>query len=389
MKVEEGTRSMGLRALSLMLALAIAGCGTLPASGPSSGDITGPDSPDAALPGYVVVDIDERVVNIVGQYREPSFSSLFKVSGRIPQIEVAVGDQLQVNIFEAGADGLFSTSAAKATNITVVVDESGRIFVPYVGPIQAAGRSPDDLRSAIEAALEDKAIQPQVQVLVGESAANAATVIGDVASPGRIPVTLGGMRVLDLVALAGGSEAQTHQTRLVLRRGNAVATAELEDVFDNPDDNVPVQPGDSLLVTTVARTFTLFGAFQEKKEVDFMTRRVTLAEGLARGGGLDDQLADAGGIFLFRFEPDHIAKELSDRAVTAPDASVVPVVYRLNLKQPKAFFLASTFELRDEDIIYVANSPSTEISKFLQLVAPVVSTTATVITLTQRVGGGR
>lgn len=387
MRVDAGIGSMGLRALAFLLALALAGCGTLPASGPSSGDILGPEASEAPPSSYVVVNIDERTANIVGQYREPSFSSLFKVSNRIPQIELAVGDQLQVNIFEAGADGLFSTSSAKATNITVVVDQSGRIFVPYVGPIQAAGRSPDDLRAAIEASLEDKAIQPQVQVLVGESAANAATVIGDVASPGRYPVSLGGMRVLDLVALAGGSRSQTYQTRLVLRRGNSVATAELEDVFDNPDDNVPVRPGDNLLVTTVARTFTLFGAFEEKKEVEFLTRRVTLAEGLARGGGLNDQLADAASIFLFRFEPDHIAKALSERAVTAPDASVVPVVYRLNLKQPDAFFLASTFELRDEDIIYVANSSSTEFSKFLQLVAPIVSTTTTVFTLTQRVGG--
>jgi polysaccharide export outer membrane protein len=380
---------MGLRTLALTVALAVAGCGTLPASGPTSGDIVGAENPEAPLPDYVVVDIDERVANIAGQYREPGFSSLFKVSDRMPQIQIAPGDQLQVNIFEAGADGLFSTAGSKVTNITAVVDQWGRIFVPYVGPIEAAGQSPEDLRVAIEAALEDKAIQPEVQVLVGESVANAATVIGDVATPGRYPVAVGGMRVLDLVAVAGGSDGQSFQTRLVLRRGNTVATADLEDIFDNPDDNVPIRPGDNLLVTTVARTFTLFGALNDRREVEFTTRRVTLAEGLARGGGLDDQLADAAGIFLFRFEPDHIAKAVSERAITAPEASMVPVVYRLNLKDPKAFFLSSTFELRDEDIIFVANSPSTQFSKFLELLAPIVSTTTTVVTLTTRVGGSR
>jgi polysaccharide export outer membrane protein len=378
---------MASKTLALLLALAMAGCGTLPASGPTASDISGGPEPNNALRDYVVVDLDARAVNISGQYRQPGFSSLFKVTGGIPEIPLAVGDQLQVNIFEAGADGLFSTTSAKATQISVVVDSGGRIFVPYVGPLQASGQTPEALRSTIEAALEDKAIQPQVQVLVGNSAVNSATVIGDVGAPGRYPITVGGLRVLDLVALAGGSKGQTYQTRLVLRRGNTVATADLEDVFDNPGDNVPVRPGDNLLVTTMPKSFTLFGALQAKKEVPFATRRVTLAEGIAQGGGLDDSLADASGVFIFRFEPDFIARELSGRAESAPEASMVPVVYRLNMKQPKAFFLAQTFELRDQDIIYVANSPSTQISKFLQLVAPIVSTTATVITLSQRAAG--
>jgi polysaccharide export outer membrane protein len=373
---------MRLKWLALVIAGALAGCGGLPASGPSAQRIAAGEA-GLASP-YVVVKINEKVANVAGSFSPPSFSSLFKVEGDVPSIRLAKGDKIAINIFEAGADGLFSSATAKATQIEAVIGQDGRVFVPYVGALQAAGRTVDELRANIERQLEDKAIQPQVQVQVAESLANSVTVLGDVAQPGQVPLALSGVRILDLIAAAGGAASETYQTRVVLRRGNTVASANLEDVFDDPSENVPVRPGDTILVTKNARTFTVFGATEARAEYRFDQRRITLAEGLAKAGGLNDELADARGIFVFRFEPDHIAKALDERAVTAAEGSMVPVIYRLNLKDPNSFFLAKTFNLRDEDMIYVATHPSAELGKFLRIVSPVVSTATTVATLTNR-----
>ncbi|MEM8552203.1 MAG: polysaccharide biosynthesis/export family protein, partial [Pseudomonadota bacterium] len=338
--------------VAVFMSATLAGCSGLASSGPLRQEIDTLENPNYPKPPHLVIKIDEKVTNITGQYRPPSFSSFFRVSDTRPSIRLAVGDQVGINIFEAGADGLFSSSTAKATEITATIDENGQIFVPYVGPLQAAGMAPQALRERIEASLEDKAIQPQVQVRVGESLANSATVIGKVGSPGPQPVTVAGQRVLDVIAAAGGTEGETYTSQVVLRRGDTVATANLEDLFSNPKDNVLVQPGDTVLVTDVTKTFTVLGAVETKGEIKFEARRVTLAEGLARAGGLVDERADSKGVFVFRFEPDHIAKALDERAVTTPEGVKVPVIYRLDHKDPKSFFLMSLFELRDEDIVY-------------------------------------
>lgn len=370
-------------AAAIAATIVLAGCG-LPSDGPATREISTVDNPTYPKPSYLVVDVDEKVINTTGQYRPQSFASFFKMSTQPPSIRLAKGDKVQVNIFEAGADGLFSSSTAKATQIEAVIDESGRIFVPYVGAVQAAGSLPETLRSTIESALADKAIQPQVQVLVAQSAANSATVIGKVGVPSQVPISAAETRILDLIATVGGTTGETYNSEITLRRGNKVATANLEDLFDNESNNVPVRPGDVVLVSDTMKSFTVFGAANAPQEFKFESRMVTLAEGLARAGGLNDVTADARGVFLFRFEPDHIAKALDERAVTAAEGSMVPVIYKINLKDPKSFFLMKMFELRDEDVIYISDHPAAELAKFLQILSPAVNTAVTVATLNNR-----
>ena len=61
---------------------------------------------------------------------------------------------------------------------------------------------------------------------------------------------------------------------------------------------------------------------------------------------------------------------------TGPDAAT-PVVYRLDLRNAKSFFLAQRFPVEDKDIIYVANAELNELQKFFTLVntltGPVIS----------------
>ncbi len=351
----------------------LAGCQALPGDGPLAQDLI-EQPPDGPAREFVSVRIDNRVVNIAGQYRPAPMSTYFGLAGPRPELLIDQGDQLTINIWEAGADGLFSSTASKATAIKSVVDSSGRIFVPYVGPMTAAGRSVEAVRTSIENALEDRAIQPQVQVVVDESVVNSATVMGDVGSPGLYPIAIPGTRILDLVALAGGSRFPTYETQIMLKRGGRVAYANLEDIFDNPPENVPVRPGDDILVSHAPRTFTVFGATGSREEFKFETRRLTLAEALARAGGLSDNRANAMAVFLFRFEPQEIARQLSERAETVPAGSrvFVPVVYRLNLRDPEGFFLAQLFDMRDEDLIYVANHPTADLGKFLQIISPLL-----------------
>lgn len=363
--------------LAGLIAMTVAGCAALPADGPPNPAVSNSEG-QVPKPPYVLVKIDEKVTNITGQYRPDGFSSMFKIGSatRRPQINLAPGDKLNINIFEAGADGLFSSAEAKATQITAEVGANGQVFVPYVGPLLAEGRSPEALRGSIENALADKAIQPQVQVSVAESISNSVTVLGDVKAPGRKRVPVGGTRVLDAVAEAGGTESKPYETKIVLRRGRETASADMEDLIDDPAENVLVEPGDVIFVGDATRSFTVFGAAKAPAEYKFEARRVTLGEGLAKAGGLNGEVADAKSVFVFRFEPAVIAKALNERAVTAPDGTMVPVIYRLNFADPKGLFLAQLFELRDEDMIFIATNGLAELNKFLKLLDPILDPAA-------------
>jgi polysaccharide export outer membrane protein len=53
--------------------------------------------------------------------------------------------------------------------------------------------------------------------------------------------------------------------------------------------------------------------------------------------------------------------------------NLIPVIYRLDLRDAHSFFLARAFQMKDKDILYVANSMSDPIQKFLGLIGTVAS----------------
>ena len=363
------------RTLALLLTLTtLAGCAALPGDGPSGADIKTSEIQSLSRSEFLLVDITPEVANVAGQYRARDFANTFSLRNAGVEQPIGVGDRLAVNIWEAGENGLFSSGAAKATSIQTVVDSSGRIFVPYVGAVKASGRSVDAVRMSIEEALGDRAIQPQVQVLVADNLANSAMVMGDVVKPGRYPITPNGVRVLDLVAIAGGSKANTYDTVVTLRRGNRTASAVMEDLFDNPANNVLLAPNDSLLLASQPRSFTVFGATQQTAKIAFQARTVTLAEAIAQSGGLNNMVADPNGVFIFRFEDAAVARAINpEKARAVPAGAKVPTIYRLNMRDPKVFFLARYFEMRDKDVLYVANHPTAELGKFLTIISPALN----------------
>jgi polysaccharide export outer membrane protein len=50
----------------------------------------------------------------------------------------------------------------------------------------------------------------------------------------------------------------------------------------------------------------------------------------------------------------------------------VPVVYRVDLKDPRSFFVAQGFPVRDHDVMYVSNAPATELRKFLNILTSTI-----------------
>jgi polysaccharide export outer membrane protein len=122
-----------------------------------------------------------------------------------------------------------------------------------------------------------------------------------------------------------------------------------------------------LTLVRLPQSFTAFGATGANAQIPFSSEKMTLVEALAKAGGLQDLRSDPAGVFLFRFEPPSIVKTLGrPQVATGPEGSS-PVVYRLDLRNAKSYFLAQRFPIRDKDIIYVANADLNELQKFFTL----------------------
>ncbi|MBD8892837.1 polysaccharide biosynthesis/export family protein [Roseibium litorale] len=368
------------------LCLTLGACGALPSEGPAAISITSDEvEAGSSASDYTFIPISKQNIEAIKGYRPLAFANQFRgVGAGGASTLLGVGDTLMVSIWEASQDGLFSSGGkGGAGQIPAVIDETGYIFVPYAGRVRAAGLSVEALRQSIQKELVGKAVEPQVLVTLGEKLSATAVVVGDVMKPGVYPLPLRDTRLLDIVATAGGSRQATYETEVTLKRGNRSGTTRLEQLIDFPENNVRIAPGDNILLSHHPRTFSAFGAVKSSQLVPFKTKGVTLAEALATVGGLNDNKADAAGIFLFRYEDTNLVRNLRPEiAQSMSPHQTVPVVYRLDLRDPSGFFLARFFEMRDKDILYVANHPTAELGKFLQIIAPLLSNVATVNNLT-------
>ncbi len=358
----------------LATVVALAGCSSLPSDGPRASDVLEQskvgDSANAAS-RYEVVDIDASAVAELKRRPPDGFSAHFGDYRPSADLRIGVGDYVAVTVWEAGANGLFSaamttdrfsTGAKSATIPEQAVGRDGVITVPYAGHIAVAGLTTEAVQARIEKALEGKAIQPQVLVNVIRPVSNTVTVTGEVAAGARVPLTAKGDRILDVVATAGGVKAPVNETVVRLSRGSTTVSVPMGRVVGNPRENVYLRPGDVLTLVRDPESFLAYGATGRNEKIPFDADSISLAEALAKVGGLQDSRADPAGVFVFRFEPPQIARALRPGS-SLNGTGWVPVVYRLNMHDPASLFLAQSFPVFNKDVLYVSNAPITELQK--------------------------
>jgi polysaccharide export outer membrane protein len=367
--------------VAIGLAGLLAGCADFGRSGPYRGVVTrAAGMPVQGSPITVVELTSAAAQHVLEVERSQTFAEAFGDVAAVGTV-IGNGDSIDVSIWEAPPAALFGTvsplgtvnsgiQASRSAGLPEqMVDETGRVFVPFVGTIMVAGRSPRDVEREIAERLRGKANHPQVIVRVTHNALKNVSVLGDVSGAGRFSIGPHGERVLDALAAAGGTRQPVTKTVLQITRAAKVATMPLDAVIRDPAQNVRLAPDDVVTALFQPWTFTVLGATGNNAEIPFEATGLTLAQALGRAGGLADARADMHGIFLFRLENRAaLDPALAAGARTTTDGRV-PVIYRLDMSDPAAFFVAQGFRIRDHDVIYVSNAPGADLQKFAQTVA--------------------
>lgn len=332
------------RSLLTICLLPLASCAYMSQVGPQKGDF------DKNSENYQVVHL-ESMNDIPGPAR-------FYGAGELPQAikggsysdRVRSRDALNFIVTDPFEQSPFFTKGEPYKIGPVEVPEDGIITIPYIGEIQVIGRS----LSQIAAELNDKLkpISNTGRASVGRSGRipRTANVIGEVKSPGPVPLEKANITSLDLLAASGGPTNAEHLYKYTLRRAGR------DYVFDYQGfrkKSFLVEEGDLLSVSTdISNRFFVMGALNRPTTVPFPVPSPTLADALGAATGFDERRSDPSGVFIFRKgNPD--------------------TVFTVNLKAPESMFIAQRFPIHGEDMVYVTEAPLARWNRLIQQLVPI------------------
>jgi polysaccharide export outer membrane protein len=390
-------KRFGSPLFAIAVAALLPACSLLPGTGPKSdaveGNATAGVRSAAPLP-YALVDVTADTIGFLSQPNLITFKGEFPDKRAKPEQVVGVGDVLNISIFEAAPGGLFTpgtAAGARPGNFVDLpaqaVDQKGSIYVPYAGEIPAAARTIPDIQQAIVARLRNRAIEPQVVVSLNQQHSSVVSVLGDVNTPGVLALNSVGERLLALIARAGGPKFEAIESYVTLQRDGKRVKVLLSRVVHDPRENIFIRSNDVIFLTRESPTFTALGALNQNvfgfnSEIPFDVESLTLAQAMGKAGGLNDNQSDPSELYVYRYEQRHYLEKLGVDT-TRFASEMIPTIYHLNLRDPSGMLLASAFQMKIKDVMYVANAKVVDYYKLLLLInntATAVSSTANAVT---------
>jgi len=141
----------------------------------------------------------------------------------------------------------------KELSADVVVRPDGRISLPLLNDLQAAGYTPEQLRAQVEQAAKKYIDEPNATVIVKAVNSRKVHIIGNVGKAGTYPLA-GDMTVLQFIALAGGLQEYADAKNIKIMRKEEGQDRTLKfnykDVVKGKhlDQNIALKPGDTVIV---------------------------------------------------------------------------------------------------------------------------------------------
>jgi polysaccharide export outer membrane protein len=156
-------------------------------------------------------------------------------------LRLGTGDLLEMSVYNV------PELATKAR-----VSSNGDVYLPLIDYVHVAGLTTEEAQALIEKRYADGGFlkDPHIALFVDEYASQGASVLGEVTKPGVYPV-LGQQRLFDLISSAGGFTDKAGRTITVTHRNQPDKPVTLSlgrNVADNPESNIDVFPGDTVVV---------------------------------------------------------------------------------------------------------------------------------------------
>lgn len=199
----------------------------------------------------------------------------------VEQYRIGPGDQIKIVVYQN-----------PDLSLEARVSEAGLVSFPLLGRVLLSGLNVTEAENRIAADLVRGGYikNPQVLVTVTQVRANQVSLLGYFAKPGRYPLDLAGMRLTEVLALAGGVVPEAGADQVVLlgtRDGQKIRREiDLQRIFapDGADLNVVLMPGDVLWIDRAPQVY-LYGEVNRPGQIR-LGRGMTVKQVLATAGGV-------------------------------------------------------------------------------------------------------
>ena len=238
-----------------------------------------------------------------------------------------------------------------------VVREDGTIYYPFIGSVQAAGRTALEVREELAVRLAEFIERPQLDVRVAGYRSQRFFVAGAVNQPGTFPVTDIPLTLIDAINLAGGLDGSADLFDVRLTRGEVSTTVPLYEILFEGQvaHNYRIRHGDVVHVApNERRQVFVLGEVVQPQSLPVTNRPLSLTQALATVGGIQESRADGRGVYVIR----------------AADSPETVNVYRLDVSQAWALALGDQFMLEPRDVVYVSAAPITRWNRWVSNVLP-------------------
>ncbi|HXY13073.1 MAG TPA: polysaccharide biosynthesis/export family protein [Terriglobales bacterium] len=232
---------------------------------------------------------------------------------------IGAGDLLVVSVY-----------AAPDFNKEVRVADSGEITLPFIGSVHVAGLTVEQAEKLVQKELADGHYfkDPQVSIFEKEYATQGISVLGEVQKPGTYPL-LGNHALFDAVSAAGGLTPKAGNTISITHRSDpkdAQTVTLAPNQSFTPANNVPVFPGDTVLVSKAGIVYVVGDVHMPSGFVMENSRLTVLqAIAMAQGTNTTAKLDKAVLIRKTAAGPQQIPLALPKiLAAKAPDLSLQP-----------------------------------------------------------------
>jgi len=337
------------------VAITLSGCAgsLLSGSGPDYKSLIA--ATDSNQVDFEIVDLTP--MTILPYMLMPAPVNQHLVQNQVLPLVMMPGDVLTVEIAETEASPkMFASLSSGGTQFeNVRVTDQGEIDLPYVGSVKAQGLTPKHLSQKIKQSLMKTLPSVQVRVTLTNDVSSAVLVSGAIKNPGRYSPLKGPMTLADVIALAGGATAEPHLINVTVRSPGKVESFSYQDVLYGK--NQLLSSRSEVVLQRNRESFIAMGAVGTPGLFDMPSSHSSLLQVLGVVGGLQQATADPSGVFIFR------------RAGFAADGKPIALVFRLDMSRPEAIMLASAFQVKPEDALYVTNAGIYEAQK---IISPIV-----------------
>ena len=307
-----------------------------------------------------VQPITLELVNQMDVQREQRLLRVTEEFAERPQgYVIGEGDVLQITVWDHPELTIPAGSFRDAETSGQQVGDDGYLYYPYVGMVKAAGMNIAAMRDVLTEELSTYIQDPQLDVRVVAYRSKRVYVVGEVNSPGVIPLDNVPLTIADAISLSGGLTENAHKSGVNVSRDGIVHEIDLKALYDHADasQNLTLKHGDiiNILDRSQQKVF-IMGEVRNPAPVEIINGRLTLSAALGEVGGLNQNSANPSAVFVVR----------------GTDADK-PQVFNLNAQYATGMLLAERFEMHAQDFIFVDAAGVSQWNRVISQLLPSIS----------------